>query len=280
MYILALDYYNKALDLKIKFNEKKGISAIYNNIGLIHLNKVQYLKQNKNRKEDLESALSYFYKALNIKEELNDINGQAMVHGNISTVQLYAKNYSKAILFAEKSIRLAKEIGVLSWQSSAYHNLSMIYDSLNDYKNAYRSHRLHKLINDSIFNLESNKQMEEMEARYQSEKKQLEIENLTKDKELQAVELELEKRAIQKQKAIIYSFILGFVIIIVFSGFLYRLYREKKRANALLVTQNIEIQQKNEEISSQRDEICGSARFSYHAKRPHRRNSSKNLLTA
>lgn len=95
----------------------------------------------------------------------------------------------------------------------------------------------------------------EMEARFQTEKKQLEIENLTKEKSLQEAEIALQKGEVAKQRIYTIVFLSGFVLVAGLSYLIYRQYKAKKTANELLALQNSEINQKNEEIRTQRDEI-------------------------
>ena len=104
--------------------------------------------------------------------------------------------------------------------------------------------------------------MEELQAQYQNEKKQKEIEILQKDKELQDTELQKKQLKIKQQTTQIYAFISGLILVLFLAIVLYRNYRNKKKANIILEAQkheisekNQELNQRNEEISSQRDEI-------------------------
>ncbi|MFC2087308.1 SpoIIE family protein phosphatase, partial [Bacteroidota bacterium] len=60
---------------------------------------------------------------------------------------------------------------------------------------------------------------------------------------------------LQKQKIIRNSFLIGFVLTLALAFFIFKSYREKKRANIELQRKNEEILQQKEEIESQRDEI-------------------------
>jgi serine phosphatase RsbU (regulator of sigma subunit) len=87
-----------------------------------------------------------------------------------------------------------------------------------------------------------------MKAKFDTEKKQKEIELLNKEKELQDSEL-------KKQTLIRNSFIVGFALMILLSFLILRSYRIKKKANIQLALQKKEIEEKNEELHQQNEEI-------------------------
>jgi serine phosphatase RsbU (regulator of sigma subunit) len=233
----AIVCFNQSLAIRDKLNDKSGISKCYNNIGLVYF-----------YKSDYNNALDYYFKSLKIKEEIEDINGISLVLGNIAITDIKLKKYYEAIEYANRALRIAEETGALPYQNNAVQHLAAAYDSLKNYKKVSEYQKLVIEINEKIFNEESNNQISQIEARYQFEKKQLEIDNLTKDKALNEIIL-------AKQRNVIYSFLLGLIIIISFSILLYRQYIAKKNANIILAQKNIDIRQKNEEITIQHNEI-------------------------
>jgi len=243
-YDKAHEYLNKALKTFEELDDKNGISACNTNIANIYINQGIY-----------DKVLDYYLRSLKIEKELGDKNGEALAYGNIAGILIKLGKYKEAITSAQKSLNISIEIGVLIQQRQAYKNLSEANDSLRIYKKAYEYNKLYKHINDSMFNIDNNKQMKEMEARYQSEKKQLEIDNLTKDKAIKEIEIARRSEQMQKQRIAIYSLILVFIIIVIFSVLLYRQYNDKKKANILLTRQNEEIHKKNSEITEQYEEI-------------------------
>ena len=238
------DYYYKSLKNAIQNNNLRESSICYINIG-------SNLKQTKSYTE----AIKFFKKSLEIDSKLGDKMGLAINYNNLASLYLNLKDYTNTIKNASIALDIATEINtnLTKYYSCAY--LYASYDSLGDYSKALYYHKLHKETNDSLFNETSSRQIKEIEAKYQSEKKQLEIDNLTKNKALKEIELERQLNEVKRQSLIIYSFLFGFLIIVIFSILLYRQFVAKKKANILLSRQNIEIQMKNEEIEAQRDEI-------------------------
>ncbi len=280
----ALEYYSKSLEIRTRLNDKRAMSDSYNNLGIVYINQekperaLYYYKKSLDLKEETEdlrgmpmilmnigivyatmdnkvSALEYFQKALQIVTKLNDQAGIASILGNIAKLYNELGSYRKAIEYAEKSLTIAKEIQSLYDERIAYEHLSAAHDSLGLYKQSLKYYKQYKMISDSIFNAKKSEQLAQMEAVYQNEKKEQQI-------ELQKTQLEKKEAEVMQQQAIASKqrfqrnvFIGGFGMLAIFAFIVFRNYKEKQRANKLLASQNEEILQQKEEISAQRDEI-------------------------
>ncbi len=240
----AMNCYQKSLEIDKELKDKRSMSMSYINIGELLVIQKKY-----------DAAQQNYLKALTITEELGDKNNRSIVLVDIAELNLKQGKYNNAAEKAMLGLKIAKEIGSLTIQNNAYKDIALACDSLKNYKEAYTYYKLFKQINDSIFNDESSRQIKEMEARYQNEKKQKEIELLNKNEELQNTE-------IKRQTTLKYAFIFGFVLMFALAFVSYRSYVQKKKDNLVLAEQkrqilekNEELNQQNEEISAQRDEI-------------------------
>ena len=248
-YDKALNNYIKAIKIGIDADDKPGLANNYNNVAVI------YYEQGIDQK-----ALDYYFKALQIDEEIGNQDGMSLLYGNIADLygrmgdstnnNLAQKNnyFNQAINYGLKAYNLADKIGALRRINTSARTLMNIYKILGDKDNAFNYAEIYINTKDSLFSEEKTKAIYDIETKYQTEKKQLQIENLEKDNSLKTSE-------IQKQRILIFSFVIGFIIILIFSILIYRLFIQKKKANILLAQKNIEVEQKNEEITAQRDEI-------------------------
>ncbi|MBI5542077.1 MAG: tetratricopeptide repeat protein [Bacteroidia bacterium] len=233
----AMSNYKNALKLFIELDSKLNIAGCYNNIARM------YEKQ-----KDINSAIKNYQSAYEVNIEIGNKKGQAMVLANIANLNNIRGYYKNAVENATEALTISQAINDKYLECGICDIISESYDSLKDYKKALKYNNIYIVLNDSLFNAEKNEQLTEMETRYQTEKKQLEIEKLGKEKELQSSEM-------KKQRVIIIFVVVGLIVFLVFSFVLFRLFLQKKRANILLGKQNKEIQQQKEEISTQRDEI-------------------------
>ncbi|MFH2141310.1 MAG: SpoIIE family protein phosphatase, partial [Bacteroidota bacterium] len=185
--------------------------------------------------------------------ELGDDGWESVVLNNIAGLYNNQKEYNKAIEYANKSLKISQITGELEGQKQAFENLTASYKGLNDYKNAFESFEMLTQIHDTLYSAEKHNQFVQMEAIYQNEKQQKEIELLNKEKEKQTAIADAEYR---KQRAIIYSILCVLLLVIIFSFIVYRSFLAKRKANILLAKQKIEILEKNEELNQQNDEIA------------------------
>jgi serine phosphatase RsbU (regulator of sigma subunit)/Tfp pilus assembly protein PilF len=260
-YAKALDYHHKSLKFKQDISDKLGMSASYTNIGNVHRSLKNYGK-----------AIENYQKALKIDQELGDIQGQAIVYNNIANLHLaiadsvpgsnFEENIKASVEYGEKSYKLALQIGALPVQNNTSKGLLNAYKRAGNYKEALKYAEIFIETNGIMFNDEKTQALTEMQTKYETEKKQLEIANLNNQNALQLVELERSEERRKKQLTIIYSFVAGFILIVIFSAIILKLFIEKKKANILLAEQksqielkNAELFQANEEIMAQRDMV-------------------------
>ncbi len=127
-------------------------------------------------------------------------------------------------------------------------HLANIYNSKGNYKEAYNYMNKYSKLKIEIFDEQSSNQVAEMETKYETEKKdkEIEIKNLT---------LEQNDEKMKLQRKLIYLFVIFFVIIIIFVIFLIKLFVGKKKANQKLEQRNAEILQQQEEIITQANNL-------------------------
>lgn len=82
----ALYYYGRALNIFSSIDDKSGVSACYNNMGLVYRTIGNF-----------SEALKNHYASLKIKEAIGDRNGIALSYNNIGVVLNAQKNYAEAI---------------------------------------------------------------------------------------------------------------------------------------------------------------------------------------
>jgi class 3 adenylate cyclase len=130
---------------------------------------------------------------------------------------------------------IAQSIGANYELKDAYEGISMAYSKLNDFANAFRYQSLLLGIKDTLYNIETDKKLSLLLFNFEMEKKQGEIDLLTKDKALQELNLKREKLA---RNALAAGLIGIFFIVFI----LYRNYRQKVKTNKLLDRQKAEIE--------------------------------------
>ncbi len=240
--ILALDYFQKSLKIKKELGDKIGIAASYNNIGCVYSNLMNY-----------PLALEYFQKSLKINEKLQikrvisaTLSDIAKTYISFATTIENKKErigkYNQAIVYAKKSLKIGKEIGALNEERIACKHLYIAYKGLNNYRKAFEYQDLFMTVKNSIYSIEKMNKIESLEAKYQAEKNQLQIENLENETQLKSIN-------IQKQRVIIKLLIIGSILILAFAVLFYYQKLIQIRTNKELVKKNMEIVHSEELLS-------------------------------
>lgn len=193
----SLFYYQKSLNLFKKLKSDKFINEVNNNIAVVYSKQKKYKKAIETRLHIIEYA-----------KRNNNKMSQSLIYYNLASSFSKLKQNDIALKYIDSSISIAKEKDYKLRISKGYRAKGLIHAAMNDYKNAYNSTKLYKTYSDSIFNIEKQKKIKEIELKneFELEKKEL--------------EMEANKKEIQNKSYIIILItvmILGSIL--VFSGF-------------------------------------------------------------
>lgn len=181
-YKTGLDYLNKALQINLELNNKYGIFNCYGNIARIY--KMQ---------ENYTEALNFYQKALEIAIEIDYTNGIIVTYNHLGHTFFLSKNYSSAVLNIQKSLELSETHRNLLEIMLSYEYLSKSYTEMKQYEKAVDAYENYITYKDSVFRQDAQRQVEELNIKYEVEKKESEILLLSTQNQLQKAELEKEK---------------------------------------------------------------------------------------
>ncbi len=189
----ALKYYQQGLTLFKEFNDDKQIALVHNNIGFIKTELGDYIE-----------ALKHLLISLENYTIVGDKTGIARTNYRLGVIFHRQKMFKEAQTKYEKSNQLARELGLLDVLRDSESELAVISCTQGDYWTAYNHLVEHMKMKDSLNSLTNIKSINEMTAKYESEKKEQQIALLEKDKALQASELERKQKelALQQLEAI------------------------------------------------------------------------------
>ncbi len=215
-FIDAYSYYHKALVIFEKMSLKEGIVVAKNNIGECLINQEQY-----------DKALQYFKESLAGVNKEMDFYKQTILYKNIGIVYLNKAEYNKAISYFEKSIKSGNQIKLLEEVYPVYKYLAEAYKEKGFYKEAY-SNMINYSEGKDTFQKQSNaERLTNVEIKYQTEKKEKEIELLTQSQEIQNLH-------ISNQQIITIALVILLILIGGIAILLLKRNKDKTRINLLL----------------------------------------------
>jgi len=273
----AMEFYEKSLNIRLKIDDDFGIASCYTNIGNILIIKKEFSK-----------ALEYNQKALKIFKDKNDVHNLANTYQQIGYYFLTIDDYQNSIIYYKKALEIGtkinsknliahsclnigvslmklgkynevydylnlsrekfEKIGDLNMLKYSYQSLSEYYENIKNNKKSLEYYKKYSLLNDSMITIESSKRITESELLFESQKKENEINILTKEKELN--KLKFEKTNQFKRMLIILV-----IIAVLFAIILLWRFIEKIRSNKLLHEINVSLEDKSIQIKQQNQKI-------------------------
>jgi serine phosphatase RsbU (regulator of sigma subunit)/Tfp pilus assembly protein PilF len=243
-YETAILYFEKSLKLFREMGNNPMIARLYYNLG-----------DANNKMKKLDAAKEYFDNSLEIYDKLNNPPGLALCYSGLGEYYYNIGDYKKSIAHLEKAKNLILNADI-KVSTDAAEWLSKAYAKSGNYKMAYENHVLFKLLNDSIYNENTDKKITAKSMQYEFDQK----DKIRKVEEQKKEELQKEKDKRDFLVKMGLSLLVLFMLIIAVITILN--YRRKVKANRLLKAQKeeiqfqkVELEQRNEEILAQRDEI-------------------------
>jgi serine phosphatase RsbU (regulator of sigma subunit) len=232
----AMDYYKRSLEMFTKANNPRGIAVCLNNIANIY-----------KEKKDAPKALDYYGRALAIREKIGDKNGISLICNNVGELYLSLEEYDKAILYFTRALDIALALDYLEQVKANSLGLSKSYEGLGDNQTALAYYKKYYDANDSIFNEKNSEQINILNTKFDTERKQKAYESLTKENDLQV------RRNIFMAAALGLLFVLVIVV--------WRNARRSKQANVLLQQQKNEISLQKKIVEEQHRDIVDSINY-------------------
>lgn len=242
---MAIGYYQKSLEIKERHDDWYGILFTNNNIGDM------IIKQGN----DPEKALVYFLTSLKMGKEFGvekeQLGNSYLKAGNS---YLLMTKYDLALNYQDSSIQIGSDLNSFKLLSKNYLLQSKIYTAQKKYKMANEALSQYVLYNDSLLNEQSLNQVNQLSAKYENEKKELEISNLEKDKKAQQAQ-------IKQKEAENLMYLVGLGLAILLTVFVSLAFLQKRKANFLIKSQKDEIEIQKEIVDEKNREILDSIAY-------------------
>lgn len=236
-YLKAKEYFNKSLKLYSEINNKAGKGYTLNQLGDIEM-----------KLNNFDEALNLYNRSFAIAEALKM---QPLIVSNLNDlgeVNFNLRRYDESIKCYLRAITISKNVGMKIELENAYKGLSIVYKITNELDKSKTFHALSSEIKDSLFNDSIMKLNADISLRYEAEKKQHQIELMSKEQTLKDSEL-LRERSIRSISVV------AFIILLIVIFFLIFFFVQNKKIAINLEKQKNELQKKNKEITEQTEKL-------------------------
>ncbi len=266
-YDQAISNYQKALRILDSVGSSKrmltslnGLGTVYMEIGEYDTAKSHFLKLlNITREQKYEremgyqlanlgnleiqlgnpgKALEYHLQALQVREKLPRKADLALSLADVGNTYLQLGNHSQSRQYLAKGLVLAREIPSKPLIRDLYKMLADLSLSEHNYKEAYHYRTLYEEAKDSILNADVNKQFQELQVKYETEKKDQRITLLAQEKQLQ-------EKEIQRQATLKNVFIGGAILTVLLASLLWYTFRQRLKNQRTIAAKDQEIKEVN-----------------------------------
>jgi two-component system, NtrC family, sensor kinase len=197
---------------------------------------------------DFENALAYHQRSLEISEKLGAKFELTESLIGFAHTQKKQGNLQEAIRILERAKILAEEIEAKKELEEVFEGLSGLYASTGEYKSAYENEIKSKSVKEDIAKFSTEQMIKQLQFEFELSQKEAEIELLQKD-------TELKNAAVFNQRVIILASMLGLLIFVFISIYLFRNNLSKQKANRLLQAQKEEIHAQREKVEFAFDQL-------------------------
>lgn len=251
----ALECQQKALDISLRTQNEIDIAGCYSSMGGIYYDRYDY-----------EKALYYRLKALNVFRNTDYLIESASCYLGCAQCYCELKNPKLALQYTDSAKTLADSTGYIYNKLMVYRSIAEINKMMGNYKAALENYELATKLKDSLSNEETNKMVTEMQTKYDSEKKDIEI---------LVQKTEIEKQNTQRNGLIIGSVLLSILLI-----FMIRSFYQKKKDNRIITAQKTEVEQQKALVEEHRKELIDSIHYAERIQKtlmPSERSIEKNM---
>ncbi len=232
----AMIHYQKGLELYEKAGDEIGMSYSLDYVGLIHAYRSEF-----------KESETFLLRALAIREKRGEQFAISTSLVNLGEVNMAMNETDKAINYFIRSLHMADSLKFPDLQSYNYKMLAEANSRKSNYKTAFDFYKRHITLKDSLFNLDRNKQLTEMQTKYETAEKEKENANLLREN--QQKELNISNK---NNQLLLLS---GILILALSAGLLY--FNRQKLVRQKLLNEEIQKQQElrlKAVIASQEDE--------------------------
>lgn len=222
----AISYLNQARTRFAILKEPMGLVICDNDLGETYCHMAQY-----------DRAETVVQRALKASNQLGYKPGLASSLLSLGEIRLQTGRANESFAFFDKALPLVEQLKQQAGRIRVYKGLAMAHAQTGDFAKAYQFQSKWVALKDSAFNEESAKKIAGVQASYQFEKKQAEIELLKKDHQV----AQLWQNTIAA----------GLLAVLIIAGLVVSRQRLKIRNDQVLLDQSKVVAAKNQQLETQ-----------------------------
>jgi DNA-binding CsgD family transcriptional regulator len=220
----ALQYYDQSIKLSKLTDFNAGLSASLTNKGIIYADQ-----------EKWDVSKRCFLEAFKLNVGVKNKSDIAFSLNMLANNELKNNNIDSAIYFAKESLELSLETGEIQLPEYSYKILQEAFSENGNFEKAYLYQNKYLALHDSLYNLKSDENYQELQTKYQ-----------TSEREKEILELKYETEIQKTQKLRLYWLV---VVLMVVSAFIIVLILLKRKKDKVIHAQEQLVLKKEKDLA-------------------------------
>ncbi|MCB9230286.1 MAG: tetratricopeptide repeat protein [Bacteroidia bacterium] len=274
---IAMAYFTRALALYHKNGDKMGMITILGNFGEAYSWKKDYAQAEMyfNQGRVLCDSIGYLSKSVDflwkeaearlmqgnydgvlddyltaekIYEEGSSLSRLAYIKERIGRYYILRKDYRTALKYLNEGNKLAKSLQASDMELINLKGMSVCYEEIQDYANAFKAQKRYYSLNDSLYSEQKSLVIAELQHKYETQKGEKEISKL----KLRYAQTELSLARSEQNSYILWG---GITILVLLALFLGSMVRQKSKSNRVMALLNREIEAQKDLVEKQNAQI-------------------------
>lgn len=177
-YIAALSNFKEAEPVFVEANDLFSLGKLYNNIALVYA-----------EMDSASKSRDYALRGLEVNREIGNEQSVGLAYMYLGLAELKLDRVTDAIRNSNLALQKGEELSSNSILRGAYTNLKDAYNRRKNYQKAFEFSELLGKVKEVEFAADRAEQIERLNAQYEAEKRSIEIDQLSKETQVQALQL-------------------------------------------------------------------------------------------
>lgn len=201
-----------------------------------------------------EAAIEAGKETISLKRKLNNNMDLCDAYASLANSYAANKNFEFSHLYLDSAFVLANKINSKYNLQYVYQTGAAIYGNQGNFKKAFEFQKKYIELSKELNKEQKLNQIQELEAKYENEKKE-------KENQLLQAKNQLSQKTIEQQKTTTAFILLGFALLLIFTFFIFSGLRKQRKANKIIELQKLEVETQKNLVDQKQKEILDSIHY-------------------
>lgn len=184
-YNKAIEYFDEAAKHYSLYSDTRQLAIIYSNMGELFV-----------RKKDFQKAIPLFEKSITTSHKIGNRRNITSAFIGLADAYISTGNLPNAKIFIDSTEIIIAQTKSSVEEKNYYNVLAAYFAATGSFKKAYEAHEKYSAVKDTLFNIENLKAITELQTKYETEKKDYQINILNKTDSIKSLKISNQQLAI------------------------------------------------------------------------------------